>query len=145
MFVAFFHGAKGDELNFEFFYSKSQCSFGPIQSSGKTLTKLRHKGRKSWLGLGIGVFRILRGDDGSELRDFYNEFRFSNKFTDAGGNVEIDGVPPGAVHIIVSCPSYQGSADSPQAHKQVVVKSDENVDVELTLNRIAPESGGEDD
>ena len=129
----------------QFFYSKSQCSFGPIQSSGKTLTKLRHKGRKSRLGLGIGVFRILRGDDGSELRDFYNEFSFSNNLTDAGGKVVIDGVPPGAVHIIVSCPNYQGSADSPQAHKQVVVKSDENVDVELTLNRIAPESGGEDD
>ena len=106
---------------------------------------MRHKGRKSWLGLGIGVFRILRGDDGSELRDFYNEFSFSNNLTDAGGKVVIDGVPPGAVHIIVSCPNYQGSADSPQAHKQVVVKSDENVDVKLTLNRIVPESGGEND
>jgi len=100
---------------------KSFRSFGPIQSSGKILTELRHKGRKSWLSFGMSVFRILRGDDGSELRDFYNEFSFCNNLTDTGGNVVIDGVPSGTVQVIVSCPSDQGSADIKSAHKLVVV------------------------
>jgi len=55
----------------------------------------------------------------------------------------IDGVPPGKVNISVRPP--KGSRNDVITRKWIVVKSNENVEVDLSLDLKDPENGGDDD
>ena len=135
-----------------FFYSKIKGSYNHTESSAQKLTRLRQPKQKArngqegwWSNFLLPVFRKFRIVNDRNPKDFYTEFSYYNNRTDATGSVVIDGIPQGSVSISARCPNYQKTVGNPRAQQWVALKSDENVEVKLKLNRIVPKDGGDDD
>ena len=113
----------------KFFYSNQLTGYDFALSSTEELSRLRNDST------------VERTTTLKDHRDFQTEFRFHKFRSDANGSVVIDGVPPGWVHITALPPkSNRNGVKMP-----IAVKSNENVEVNLSLNLSDPKKGGGDD
>ena len=118
----------------KFFYSRHSRSYRDAESSLKKLIHLRPESSNNTSpGLFSSALRGMGVTIASRPKTFYSEK------TNRDGIMEIKGVPAGDVRVTVSDP------DGQRFSKQAIVKSNENVDVELSFNRPDPEDGGDDD
>ena len=116
----------------KFFYSNQLTGYDFALSSTEELSRLRNDST------------VERTTTLKDHRDFQTEFRFHKFRSDANGSVVIDGVPPGWVIISVTHTddSFIGIRGT---KKWIAVKSNENVEVDLSLDLSDPKNGGGDD
>lgn len=122
----------------KFFYSSGYSSYDATLSSARRLAKLRSASTAGRIPEN-NLISDLATPLPEDRTGFQTEFSYGYVSTGTKGSAVIDGIPAGEVRVTVS------TTDGQRLSKQAIVKSNENVDVEFTLNRTDPENGGDDD